>query len=77
MNRRGLSKQAFGDFEGARNAFSKSKDVPRITPRVLRLWSLYAETQLTVSGNWDCTKVERADHDSSSHNMNELPEGGH
>jgi tetratricopeptide (TPR) repeat protein len=51
----GLSKQAVGDIEGARNAFSKLKDVPGISPRVLRLWTLYAETQLK-SENWQCPK---------------------
>lgn len=50
----GLSKQAVGDIEGARNAFNKLKDVPGISPRVLLLWTLYAETQLTKSENWRC-----------------------
>jgi len=50
----GLSKQAIGDMDGARNAFGKLKDVPGISPRVLRLWTLYAETQLTNSENWHC-----------------------
>jgi hypothetical protein len=62
----GLSMQAIGDIEGARNAFSKLRDVPGISPRVLRLWTLYAETQLTGSGNLECSKVRQADHDSSS-----------
>jgi hypothetical protein len=51
----GLSKQAVGDMEGARNAFSKLRDVPGISPRVLRLWMLYAETQLK-SDSWQCPK---------------------
>jgi hypothetical protein len=72
----GLAKQAVGDIEGARNAFSKLKDVPGISPRVLRLWTLYAETQLTKSENWQCKKVGRADHDSSSTSTNELPGTG-
>jgi hypothetical protein len=62
----GLSMQAIGNIEGARNAFSKLRDVPGVSPRVLRLWTLYAETQLTGSGNLECSKVRRADHDSSS-----------
>jgi len=66
----GRSKQAVGDIEGARNAFSKLKDVPGISPRVLRLWTLYAETQLK-SENWQCSKVGRANHDSSSTSTNE------
>jgi tetratricopeptide (TPR) repeat protein len=45
----GLSEQAVGDLEEARNAFTKLKDVPDISPRVLRLWTLYAETQLSAS----------------------------
>jgi tetratricopeptide (TPR) repeat protein len=42
----GLSEQAVGDLEEARKAFAKLKDVPGINPRVLLLWTLYAETQL-------------------------------
>jgi tetratricopeptide (TPR) repeat protein len=42
----GLSEQAVGDLEEARRAFAKLKDVPGISPRVLALWTLYAETQL-------------------------------
>jgi len=42
----GLSEQAVGDLEEARQAFAKLKDVPGISPRVLLLWTLYAETQL-------------------------------
>jgi hypothetical protein len=72
----GRAKQAVGDIEGARNAFSKLKDVPGISPRVLRLWTLYAETQLTNSENWKCSKVGRADHDSSSASTNEQPGSG-
>ena len=71
----GLSKQAVGDIEGARNAFSKLKDVPGISPRVLRLWTLYAETQLK-SGNWQCSKAGRANDDSSSTSTNEPPGSG-
>lgn len=72
----GLSKQAVGDIEGARNAFSKLKDVPGISPRVLRLWTLYAETQLTELEAWRCSKVGRPDHDSSSTSTDELPGRG-
>lgn len=42
----GLSEQAVGDLDEARRAFAKLKDVPGISPRVLLLWTLYAETQL-------------------------------
>jgi tetratricopeptide (TPR) repeat protein len=45
----GLSEQAVGDLEEARDAFARLKDVPAISPRVLRLWTLYAETQLSAS----------------------------
>jgi tetratricopeptide (TPR) repeat protein len=44
----GRSEQAVGDLEAARNAFAQLKDVPGISPRVLRLWTLYAETQLAA-----------------------------
>jgi tetratricopeptide (TPR) repeat protein len=42
----GLSEQVVGDLREARKAFAKLKDVPGISPRVLLLWTLYAETQL-------------------------------
>jgi tetratricopeptide (TPR) repeat protein len=45
----GLSEQAVGDLGEARSAFGKLKDVPGISPRVLRLWTLYAQTQLVTS----------------------------
>lgn len=44
----GLAEQAVGDPQAARKAFANLKEVPGISPRVLRLWSLYAETQLKV-----------------------------
>ena len=40
----GRAEQAVGDLEEARNAFNRLKEVPGISPRVLRLWTLYAET---------------------------------
>jgi tetratricopeptide (TPR) repeat protein len=45
----GRAEQAIGDPEAARNAFNKLKDVPGISPRVLRLWTLYAETLRSAS----------------------------
>jgi tetratricopeptide (TPR) repeat protein len=39
----GRSEVAFGDTEAAQEAFAKLKDVPDISPRVLELWTLYAE----------------------------------
>jgi tetratricopeptide (TPR) repeat protein len=42
----GLAEQAVGDPQAARKAFANLKDVPGISPRVLRLWTLYAETRL-------------------------------
>jgi tetratricopeptide (TPR) repeat protein len=42
----GLSEQAVANLEEARKAFAKLNDVPGISPRVLLLWTLYAETQL-------------------------------
>jgi len=59
----GRAEQAVGDLEEARNAFTKLKDVPGISPRVLRLWTLYAETQLSAptsrsaSENEECPKM--------------------
>jgi tetratricopeptide (TPR) repeat protein len=45
----GRSEVAIGDLEAAREAFAKLRDVPDISPRVLELWTLYAETQLKSS----------------------------
>lgn len=46
----GRSQRALGNFEAARDAFARLKDVPDLSPKVLRLWTLYAETQLKGSG---------------------------
>ena len=43
----GRSEQAVGDLDAARNAFAQLKEVPGISPNVLRLWTLYAQTQLS------------------------------
>jgi tetratricopeptide (TPR) repeat protein len=40
----GRSEVALKDMDSARAAFGNLKTVPNISPRVLRLWSLYAET---------------------------------
>ena len=40
----GRSQVAVGNIAEARNAFAKLKDVPNISPRVLLLWELYADT---------------------------------
>jgi tetratricopeptide (TPR) repeat protein len=45
----GRSEVAIGDLDAAREAFAKLKDVPGISARVLKLWTLYAETQLSTS----------------------------
>jgi tetratricopeptide (TPR) repeat protein len=42
----GLSQQAVSNLPEARKAFSKLKSVPGISPRVLMLWELYAQTRL-------------------------------
>jgi tetratricopeptide (TPR) repeat protein len=62
----GRAERAVGDLEEARNAFNKLKDVAGMSPRVLRLWTLYAETQLSASTsrsgseNAECTKMGAA-----------------
>ncbi len=40
----GRSAAALRDWEGARAAFANLKKVPDTSPRMLKLWSLYAET---------------------------------
>jgi hypothetical protein len=41
----GRAEQAQGNFDEARKAFAHLKDVPGISPRVLKLWTLYAEVE--------------------------------
>ncbi|MGO9931823.1 MAG: tetratricopeptide repeat protein [Steroidobacteraceae bacterium] len=72
----GRAERAIGDFEGARNAFNKLKDVPDISPRVLRLWTLYAETQLSesiaqsASENGECPRMVPATRVTSATSAN-------
>jgi tetratricopeptide (TPR) repeat protein len=42
----GLAEEHVNNIAEARRAFAKLKEVPGISPRVLRLWELYAETRL-------------------------------
>jgi tetratricopeptide (TPR) repeat protein len=59
----GRSEQAVGDLDAARNAFAQLKEVPGISPNVLRLWTLYAQTQLSstkVRSAPDGTECRRA-----------------
>jgi tetratricopeptide (TPR) repeat protein len=63
----GRAALAVGDVDEARNAFNMLKDVPGISPRVLRLWTLYAQTRLsgaspqTALENGNCPTTPRAD----------------
>ena len=45
----GQSEQAEGNIDEARKAFNQLKDVPGISPRVLRLWTLYADVELRAN----------------------------
>jgi tetratricopeptide (TPR) repeat protein len=75
----GRAEQAVGDFEEARNAFNKLKDVPGISPRVLRLWTLYAETQLSAptaqsaSEHGECPKTVPEAHATTAATTDGLP----
>jgi tetratricopeptide (TPR) repeat protein len=40
----GLAEQKLGNIEEARRAFARLKDVPNVNSRILRLWTLYADT---------------------------------
>jgi hypothetical protein len=40
----GLSEVQLKNNAEAKKAFAKLKDVPNISPRVLKLWTLYAST---------------------------------
>jgi predicted Zn-dependent protease len=40
----GRSLAAEKDAAGAKQAFAKLKSLPNVSPRVLKLWNLYAET---------------------------------
>jgi tetratricopeptide (TPR) repeat protein len=41
----GLAEERVNNIAEARRAFAKLKEVPGISPRILRLWELYAETR--------------------------------
>ncbi len=64
----GRAEHAVGDLEEARNAFNKLKDVPGISPRVLRLWTLYAETQLSASTSRSASENEECQKKDASAN---------
>jgi hypothetical protein len=36
--------QKLGNIAEARRAFARLKDVPNVSPRIVRLWGLYADT---------------------------------
>jgi tetratricopeptide (TPR) repeat protein len=40
----GLAEQKLGNIAEARHAFARLKEVPNISPKILRLWTLYADT---------------------------------
>jgi tetratricopeptide (TPR) repeat protein len=54
----GRSEVAIGDLDAARDAFAKLKDVAGISPRVLDLWTLYAETRLSSRGETSALSAE-------------------
>jgi hypothetical protein len=58
----GRAEKAVGNLEEARSAFNKLKEVHGISPRVLQLWTLYAETNLSASTseNAECPKLGAA-----------------
>jgi tetratricopeptide (TPR) repeat protein len=40
----GLAQQKLGNIAEARHAFARLQDVPNVSPKILRLWTLYADT---------------------------------
>jgi tetratricopeptide (TPR) repeat protein len=40
----GLAQQKLGNIAEARRAFARLRDVPNVSPNILRLWTLYADT---------------------------------
>jgi len=40
----GLAQQKLGNIAEARRAFARLRDVPNVSPKILRLWALYADT---------------------------------
>ena len=40
----GLAQQKLGNIAEARRAFARLQDVPNVSPKILRLWTLYADT---------------------------------
>jgi protein dithiol oxidoreductase (disulfide-forming) len=53
----GLAQQKLGNIAEARRAFARLQDVPNVSPKILRLWTLYADT---LAGQAETAEVRPA-----------------
>ncbi len=53
----GLAQQKLGNIAEARRAFARLKDVPNISPKIVRLWGLYADTLAVQAQTADSTPI--------------------
>jgi hypothetical protein len=61
----GLAQQKLGNIAEARRAFARLQDVPNISPRVLRLWTLYADTLAGQAQTADSVPASREPEQAS------------
>ena len=55
----GLAEQRLGNIAEARRAFAQLKSVPNISPRILKLWTLYADTLASQAPTADSGAASR------------------
>jgi tetratricopeptide (TPR) repeat protein len=55
----GLSEQKLDNLLEARRAFARLKDVPNVSPKIVRLWTLYADTLASQTATADSAPPSR------------------
>ncbi len=60
----GLAEQKLGNIAEARRAFARLKDVPNVSPKILRLWTLYADTLAKETPTPEQASLRRAEIDA-------------
>jgi tetratricopeptide (TPR) repeat protein len=55
----GLAEQKLGNIAEARRAFARLKNVPNVSPKILRLWTLYADTVASQEQSADSVPASR------------------
>ena len=61
----GLAQQKLNNIAEARRAFARLKDVPNISPRILRLWTLYADLLAGPAQTADSVSASREPEQAS------------